>query len=58
MDVVPYKMLALPGGYPIRVGTAVAGAIGVYCHDVALAHELAKSAAEWVLPQFEGAVND
>ena len=54
LELVPYRMLALPGGYPIRVGTAVVGAIGVYCHDLDLAHELAKSAADWVLPQFEG----
>ncbi len=54
MDAVPYRMLALPGGYPIRVGTAVAGAIGVYCHDLDLAHELAQSVADWVSPQFEG----
>ena len=55
MEAVPYRMLALPGGYPIRLGTAVAGAIGVYCHDLDLAHELAQAAADWVLPQFEGA---
>jgi uncharacterized protein GlcG (DUF336 family) len=54
MEAVPYRMLALPGGYPIRVGTAVVGAIGVYCHDLDLAHELAENAVDWVLPQFEG----
>ena len=54
MDAVPYRMLALPGGHPIRVGTSVVGAIGVYCHDLDLAHELAESAVSWVLPHFEG----
>jgi uncharacterized protein GlcG (DUF336 family) len=54
MDAVPYRMLALPGGYPIRIGTVVVAAIGVYCHDLDLAHELAQDAADWVLPQFEG----
>lgn len=54
MEAVPYRMLALPGGYPIRIGTAVVGAIGVYCHDLDLAHELAQRAVDWVLPQFGG----
>ncbi len=54
MDVVPYRMLALPGGYPFRVGASIAGAIGVHCHNLDLAHELAQSTAQWSLPQFEG----
>jgi uncharacterized protein GlcG (DUF336 family) len=54
MQAVPYRMLALPGGCPIRVGTAVVGAIGVYCHDLDLARDLAQSAVDWALPQFEG----
>lgn len=54
MNAVPYRMLALPGGYPIRIGTAVAGAVGVYCHDLDVAQELAQTAADWVVPQFEG----
>lgn len=56
MEAVPYRMLALPGGMPIRVGTAILGAIGVYCHDLDLAQELAQGAADWALPQFEGAL--
>ncbi len=54
LTTVPYRMLTLPGGCPIRSGTAVLAAIGVYCHDLDLAAELAQSAADWVLPQFEG----
>ena len=54
MDVVPYRMIALPGGYPFRVGAGVAGAIGVHCHNLDLAHEIAHGTAQWSLSQFEG----
>ena len=54
MDLVPYRMLALPGGHPFRVGAGVVGAIGVHCHDLDLAHEIAQSTAQWSLSQLQG----
>lgn len=46
LDVVPYRMLALSGGYPFSNGNVMTGAIGVYCQHLDLAHELARSAAQ------------
>ena len=54
MDVVPYRMLALPGGYPFQAGANVLGAIGVHCHNLDLAHQIAQETAQWSLSQFSG----
>lgn len=54
MDAVPYRMLALPGGHPIRVESRIAAAIGIHCHDLEAAQQIATEAASWSLSHFEG----
>lgn len=54
MDTVPFRMLALPGAHPLGAPPAFAGAVGVHCQNLELAQELARAAAEWSGPRFEG----
>ena len=54
MELVPYRMLAVPGGHPLGVGAQGAGAIGIYCHDLDLAQRLAQVTAEWSMSHFKG----
>lgn len=54
MDIVPFRMLALPGAHPLGTPPASAGAVGVHCQDLEIAQDLARAAAAWSGPQFEG----
>lgn len=47
LDSVPYRMLALAGGYPISMRDGTSGAIGIYCYDIVQAHQIAQDAANW-----------
>lgn len=44
LALVPYRMLALPGGQPLGPG---AGAIGIHSHDLDLAQRLARLTADF-----------
>lgn len=54
LATVPYPMLALPGGYPLGPQDEPAGGVGIHCHDLDLAQELARGAAQWAATNFEG----
>ena len=54
MVLVPYRMLALPGGYPMSAGGRVVGAIGIYCSELDRAHEIAENVARLGVSQFAG----
>ena len=54
MDVVPYRMLAMPGAHPLNIGSEPMGAIGVHCHDLSIADDLARRAATWSAPNIQG----
>jgi uncharacterized protein GlcG (DUF336 family) len=58
MEIVPYRMLALPGGCPMRVVARLVGAVGVYCNDLDAAQAIAQGAAEFGIPFFKESIHE
>ena len=54
MDIVPYRMLALPGGCPMRKDSQLVGAVGVYCNDLDAAQEIAQGTAAFGISNSQG----
>ena len=54
LELVPYRMLALPGGCPIAIGGQVVGAVGLHCSDLDRAHAVSQDVADYGASIFQG----
>lgn len=54
LDIAPYRMLAVPGGHPLRDAGGIVGGVGIHCQDPGLAHALAERTAQWAHTYLQG----